>query len=147
MSSTPIEEWQFWESLSISRLPLSFILDANKRAARTQMIGFTDAAFVHRMFDLFFTLRQDWVLERLSPPERSAVQEFESTWSSLPWMPIATHTHVSEVPDSKLQYLVPVAKRLDHLLALRTDDTLLAVAYRIWRGWKKHRMPRTPQNA
>jgi hypothetical protein len=147
MTPAPIEEWQFWEALSISRLPLSFILDPKKRSARTQMIGSSDAAFVHRMFDLFFTMRQDWVLERLSLPERHAFQEFDAVWSSLPWTSIPGHPHVSEVPDSKLQVLVPVAKHLDRLLALRTEDRLVPIVYRVWRGWKKLRMPRSPKNA
>ena len=139
MSADAEAEWQFWESLSISRAPLSFILDAKKRRERKQMREFSDGAFVHRIFDLLFTMRQDWVVVRLTDEEKRALSEFDAAWSALPWMPLPEHPHVSEVSDEDIRALVAPSRKLDHLLELRTGDTLIPVIYRIFKGWRKMR--------
>src|SRR5262245_53273800 len=117
-----MDERAFWESLRISRLPLSWILSRRKRAGRTSMRAFSNGAFVHRMHDLFFVLRQTEVLERLTEEERKAAAAFEAAWNSLPWTALVTHPHISEVSDAELASLIPSARRLDRCLALRTSE-------------------------
>lgn len=132
MSNPPPEEWQFWETLRISRFPLSFVPNVKKRRQRTQMREFSESAFVHRMFDLFFAMRQDWVIEQLTPLKKTALQSFQTTWESLPWKPLESHPHICEVSDAELKRLVVPAQALDRRLELRTGDSLVPVVYRLF---------------
>ena len=62
--------------------------------------------------DLFFTLREPEAVAMLTPEEKDYLKEFNAVFESLPWRPIETHPHISEVPDEELSKLVPSAKRL-----------------------------------
>jgi hypothetical protein len=62
--------------------------------------------------DLFFTLREPEAVAMLTAEEKDYLKEFNAIFESLPWRPIETHPHISEVPDEELSKLVPSAKRL-----------------------------------
>lgn len=151
MDSQPLEEWQFWELLSHACIPLRRVVRAKERALQKSVAGmseFSDAAYVHRVFDLWFHISHDWFktlsAHRLTDEEKTALRDFEAAWKALPWRPIESHPHISDLAGVGLDSLVAPAKKLDRLLALRTANTLVAVVYRCFKGWKKKKRPTSP---
>jgi hypothetical protein len=76
------------------------------------MKGFSDSAIFHRWMDTLFTLREPEAVALLTPEEKDYLTEFNAVFESLPWRPIESHPHISEVADEELAKLVPSAKRL-----------------------------------
>src|SRR5262245_25113836 len=111
--------------------PLRFLVRPECRAGpREQMKGFSDSAIFHRWMDLFWTLREPEVVARLTLEEKGHLEEFNATFESLPWRPIESHPHISEVADKDLSKLLPPATRLLESLERRTRPPLLR---RLWR--------------
>ena len=93
--------------------PLRFLVRPESRTApRQQMEGFSDAAIFHRRMDLLFTLRDPEGVALLTPEEKGYLTDFNAVFESLPWRPIQSHPHISEVPDEELAKLVPSATQL-----------------------------------
>jgi hypothetical protein len=147
MALRPPEEWEFWESLACSRIPLQLILNPRKRRNKPSGFILSDAAYVHRMFGLFFNMGTDRVVEKLTPKERAALAAFLGAWNALPWRPVDTHLHISDVSEPLLNSLRGPAQKLDRRLELRTGDTLIPILYRTFKGWRKLRMPAAPDAA
>ena len=53
----------------------------------------------HRRMDLLFTLREPEAVAMLTPEEKECLKDFNAVFESLPWQPIESHPHISEVPD------------------------------------------------
>src|SRR4051812_13165142 len=104
-------------ALSGPCFPLRFLVREESRAVpRERMAGFSDSAIFHRWMDLFWTMDDPEAAALLTPDEIQEVAEFTRTYKSLPWRPIATHPHISDVSESALQKLLPSATRLLSLL-------------------------------
>ncbi len=136
MTAQRITDWQFWNSLVCARLPLRLLREPARVRTRKQMIAFSGSAYVFRMFDLFFfQLRDSTLIDRLGDKERATVHDFVTAFDALPWSPISTHPHISELPDDRYLALAPLAKRLDRFLWLRTGRDPAAIVYRLVRRW------------
>jgi hypothetical protein len=135
MSDQPSTEWEFWASLRVSRLPLGLVLDPKNLAARTSGKELSDSAYVFRMFDLCFPVREPRILERLTDEEKQDVSAFSSRFDALPWTPLVSHLHISEIAGSDLSMLVPAARRLDRRLWMRTSGNLIPMMSRLSKGW------------
>ena len=83
------------------------------------MKGFSDAAIFHRWMGLTWTFDEPEAAEILSDDERSAHQEFNDLFHSLPWVPIETHPSICEISDEELMTLGPSASKLLQLLEER----------------------------
>ena len=77
------------------------------------------------MMDLFWTLREPESLALLTPEEKAYLTEFNAALEALPWRPIDSHPHISEVPDGDLSALLPSAARLLRSLERRTRPPIL----------------------
>ena len=112
--------------------PLRFLVRPESRTApRQQMEGFSDAAIFHRWMDLFWTFREPEAVALLTPEESGYLAEFNAAFESLPWRPIESHPHISEVPDADLARLLPSAIPLLKSLERRTRPPVLQ------RWWRK----------
>jgi hypothetical protein len=110
---TDEEEYRRKGTLSGACFALRFLVHPEYRVgARHGMEGFSDSAIFHRRMDLLFTLREPEGVAFLTPEEKEYLMEFNALFESLPWRPIESHPHISEVPDEELSKLVPSAKRL-----------------------------------
>jgi len=106
--------------------PSRFLVRPESRTApRQQMEGFSDSAIFHRWMDLFWTLREPKVVALLTPEEKGYLSEFNAVFESLPWRPIESHPHISEVAADDLSKLLPSATRLLHSLERRTRPSVL----------------------
>jgi len=101
--------------------PLEFLVRPETRT-RQSMEGFSDAAIFHRRMDLLFTLREPEAVALLTPKEKEYLKEFNAVFESLPWRPIESHPHISEVTDEELLKLVPSATRLLESLEKRISN-------------------------
>ena len=111
--------------------PLRFLVRPEARTApRQQMEGLSDSAIFHRWMDLFWTLREPEAVALLTPEEQRYLCEFNAVFESLPWRPIESHPHISEVAGEDLSKLLPSATRLLHALERRTRPSVLQ---RWWR--------------
>jgi hypothetical protein len=61
-------------------------------------------------------LREADALALLSDDERLVVHEFDRLFDSMPWRVIASHPHVSELPDDDLTPLIPAGEKLMRML-------------------------------
>ena len=113
--------------------PLAFLVRPETRTApREQMAGFSDSAIFHRWMDLFWTLREPEAVALLTPDEKGYLSAFHAVFESLPWRPLETHPHISEVPAGELSRLLPSATRLLDSLERRTRQSVLQRWW--WRG-------------
>jgi len=88
------------------------------------------------MFELFFfQLRDPAMTERFEDEERSDLQAFLRAFDSLPWRPLPSHPHISELQDDDISSLIQPAKKLDRHLWLRTGRGIIPLVYRLFRGW------------
>ena len=97
--------------------PACFALDflvrpESRDGPREGMKGFSDSAILHRRMDLLFTLREPEAVAMFTPEEKEYLKDFNAVFESLPWRPIESHPHISEVPDNELTKLLPSATRL-----------------------------------
>jgi hypothetical protein len=97
------------------------------------MPDFSDSAIFHRWMDFFWTLGEPEAVALLTPDEAKNLAEFNAEFDSLPWRPIESHPHVSDVADSELSKLLPSATRLLESLEKRIRPSLLK------RYWEKIR--------
>ena len=108
---------QQWNALRAPCGPLGFLVRPERRAKRTTGLeSLSDSACFHRLYDLCWTLRDPEALALLTAEERAAVEEFENIFQSLPWQPVASLPHMSELQDDDLSPLIPVGERLLRLL-------------------------------
>jgi hypothetical protein len=136
MIAQRITDWRLWNSVACARLPLRLLLEPQRIADRPQMKEVSASAYVFRMFELFFfQLRDPALVERFSEKERQALHEFLVTFDSLPWRPLSSHPHISELTDDNFSSLVQPAKKLDRQFRLRTGHEIIPVFYRLLRGW------------
>ena len=106
---------------------------ASRNVARKQMEGLeglSDAAIFHRWMDLCWTLREPVAIAILTFKEKQQLGEFNAVYAALPWQPIESHPHISEVGDEELSKLLPSAARLLDSLERRTR---LPILKRWWR--------------
>ncbi|MEM7602159.1 MAG: hypothetical protein AAF357_12180 [Verrucomicrobiota bacterium] len=142
MTAHHITDWQFWNSIVCARLPIRLLLEPNRIAARPQMKEASASAYVHRMFDLFFfQLRDPAIIERFEEEERRDIRAFVSAFDSLPWRPLSSHPHISELESDDLSSLIPFVKKVDRRLWLRTGRGILPIVYRLFRGWPLFEAP------
>src|SRR5262249_9829928 len=112
-------------------LPLAFLVRPETRTApREQMAGFSDSAIFHRWMNLFWTLREPEAVALLTPEEKGYLSEFHAVFESLPWRPLESHPHISEVTPDELPRLLPSATRLLDSLERGTRPSFLQ---RWWR--------------
>ncbi len=116
VATEPRPESEFQKELSLTRTPLRFLLDESSREKmRKQVIGFSDSACFHRLWDLFGLMRRAEYQHRLTEDERAALQRFIAAMDALRWHPLPTHPHVSELrPDD----LSPLFRPAEPLLAI-----------------------------
>jgi hypothetical protein len=95
------------------------------------MEGFSDSAIFHRWMDLFWTLKETEAIALLTPNEKKYLADFNAVYDSLPWRPIESHPHISEVDDEGLSKLLPSATRLLRSIETRTRAPALL------RWWRK----------
>ena len=88
---------QIRDMLSSSRAALELVAYPDSIPKRKKMANFPldDAAFVHRIFELFFYLRIPEISEQLPAETQSNAKLFWSAFQSLPWRAIASHQHIS----------------------------------------------------
>jgi len=142
MTSHRITDWQFWNSIACARLPVRLLLEPERITTRTQMKEVSASAYVFRMFELFFfQLRDPAVAERFEEEERLDLQEFLRVFDSLPWRPLPSHPHISELEDDDISSLIQPAKKLDRHLWLRTGHGIIPLFYRLFRGWPVFESP------
>jgi Transposase zinc-binding domain/Putative transposase len=111
--------------------PLRFLVRPESRAApRQQMEDFSDSAIFHRWMDLFWTLKEQEATDLLTAEEKGHLADFTTAYESLPWRPLESHPHISEVSDDDLSTLVPSATRLLESLERRTRPSAIQ---RMWR--------------
>jgi hypothetical protein len=84
------------------------------------MESFSESACFHRLFGLFWTLRDADATALLSDEERAAKEEFTRVFESLQWRVIQAHPHISELPDDDLTPLLASGERLLQLLEAQT---------------------------
>ncbi|XZE20833.1 hypothetical protein SH449x_000721 [Pirellulaceae bacterium SH449] len=84
----------------------------NRENARVQMAGFSDAAIFHRWMTLSWTLREPEAIAFLDSHQLSLLEEFNTVFDSIPWVPIETSPFISDTSDAELRRLVPVAVAL-----------------------------------
>jgi hypothetical protein len=102
-------------------LPLKFLLSEKRRAQqRKRMPGFRDSAMFHRLWDLFGIISKTENRKFLTPEEERALAEFLSVYDSLPWQPLQSHPHISELQSDDLSPLLPSARRLLSVIEKRT---------------------------
>ena len=136
MTAQHVTDWQLWSSLACARIPLRLLIEPHRVSERTQMKEVRSSAYIFRMFDLFFfNLRDPAVVGRLDDKEKMAIQEFTRIFDALPWSPLPTRPHISELPNEDLGMLRSSAKRIDRYLWLRTGRGVLPVVHRLLRGW------------
>jgi hypothetical protein len=136
MTAQYVTDWQLWNSLACARIPLQLLIEPYRVSERTQMKDVRSSAYIYRMFDLFFfNLRDPAVVGRLEDKEKMAIQEFTQIFDALPWSPLPTHPHISELPNEDLGMLRSSAKKIDRYLWLRTGRGVLPVVHRLLRGW------------
>ncbi|WP_161554723.1 hypothetical protein [Ereboglobus sp. PH5-10] len=135
MQAEPIASWQIWGTLRAARMPLGLILIPDRVETRAQMTEYSDSAYVYRMFDLVFGIRSPGVFAYLTEKEKKALNDFSAAYAALPWQPLALHPHISELVDGDFSPVIPAAKRLDRLLALRTGRGPVSATYRLAHGW------------
>src|SRR5262249_8444837 len=112
--------------------PLRFLVRPETRAVpREHMEGLSDSAIFHRWMDLFWTLREPEAVTLLTPEEKEYLTEFNAIFESLPWRPIESHPHISDVAYEELSKLLPSATRLLESLERRTTPSVLK------RWWRK----------
>jgi hypothetical protein len=113
-------------ALSGPCFPLRFLVHPETRTvSREQMVGFSDSAIFHRWMDLFWTFREPEAVALLTPEEKGYLAEFNAVYGSLPWRPIESHAHISEVAADDLSKLLPSATRLLYSLERRTRPSVL----------------------
>ncbi|MGC4071725.1 MAG: hypothetical protein QM760_04280 [Nibricoccus sp.] len=101
-------------------LALDFLLKADRREQhRKRMPDFSDSAIFHRLWDLFGVIRVPQSQAQLSEEEQHALRDFCSAFESLPWQPLVSHPHVSELEPDDLSQLIPAASQLSSLLKRR----------------------------
>jgi len=111
---------------------LRFLVRPESRSApREQMKGFSDSAIFHRWMDLCWTFNEPETRALLNAEERKCFDEFTAILEWLPWKPIESHPHISDVSDSDLKKLLPSGTRLLACLERRTRPS----AQRPW--WRK----------
>jgi len=104
------------------RLPLDFILSEDRRVQQRQrFVGFRDSAIFHRLWDLCGVIRVTPNRARLTKEEDQALQKFCDEYDKLPWRPLISHPHVSELESDDLSCLVPTARDLYSLMQKRHD--------------------------
>jgi hypothetical protein len=145
MNEQPVTPYELWQSLEVSRMPLSLILKPSvieERKVRNKF-PLSDSAFVHRMFDLFFPLDYASIKSELTESENIDLQHFIDGFRSLDWRPIDSHPHISELADpSTLAELADSARALDLRLKRRVSHDPLSTIYRLFKGWPVSRPER-----
>jgi hypothetical protein len=99
------------------------------------MKEFTASAYLFRMFDLFFGLRDPHVIDRLTENEKRDLRDFCEKFDALPWQPLPSHPHISFLSDDNFRSILIAGKRLDHRLWLRVGDSVVPFFCRFVRGW------------
>ena len=136
MNAHRITDWQFWNSVACARLPIRLLLEPEEIATRTQMKEMRASAYVFRMFELFFfQLRDPAVIEHFDEQERLDLQAFLRAFDSLPWRPLSSYPHLSELEADDFSSLVQPAKKLSRHFWLRTGSGAMPLMYRFFRGW------------
>ena len=137
MNEKPVTSYELWQSLEVSRMPLSLILKPSLIRERKIQNKFplSDSAFVHRMFDLFFPLDQPSIKSELTESENIDLQRFIDGFRALDWRPIDSHPHISGLADpSTLAGLVDSARNLDLRLKRRVSHDPVSIVHRLFRG-------------
>ena len=112
-------------------VPLHFLVHLDTRiGARQHMAGFSDSAIFHRWMSLCWTFTEAEAVALLTPEEQTHLRDFNAVFESLPWNPIESHPHISELANNDLSALLPPAKRLLESLERRTRPSVLK---RWWR--------------
>jgi len=111
------------------------------------MKDISDSAYIYRMFELFFAIQNKEVFGHLTAKEKIVVNEFITFFKALPWKPLKSHPHISELENVSINVLAPVAKKLDHLLWLRTGKGIYPLLYRVAHGWPLFEPSRPKQQA
>ena len=103
-------------------IPLCYLVRPERRARKpTGMEHFSESACFHRLRNLFWPIGDTQFASYLTQQEKDALSEFERVYQSLPWCVIATHLHISELPDDNLSPLVPFGQRLLQLIEPRAE--------------------------
>ena len=105
--------------LTSIRFCLENLVDPVRRCQRLNgMEVFSESACFHRRRDLIWP-REEHV-ERMrkyfTEEQMKAFEDFERVFHSLPWKPIPSHPHISELPDDDLTELIRAGKRLMRLV-------------------------------
>jgi hypothetical protein len=102
-------------------LPLTFLLSEERRVQqRSRMPGISDSAIFHRLWHLFGIISVTENRKLLDREEEEALAKFLSVYGSLPWEPLQSHPHISELESDDLSPLLPVARDLISVLERRT---------------------------
>jgi hypothetical protein len=81
---------------------------------------FPRSAHFHRIHGLTYHLvRLPEVAPLLGADGRAAVAAFDAAYDALPWRPLASHPHMSELPGDDLSPLFPAGRRLLRVLERR----------------------------
>lgn len=138
MQNGKLEPYEVWNGLKMARLPLCLLVDLSNIQSRMKVNKWTasETAFVHRMFDLLYTLRDPILKSELTKEETDDADDFWTQYESLPWVPLPSHPHISELGSTEeLLPLQDPARKLDERLERRTSMTLAAMFYRFRKGW------------
>ncbi len=105
---------------------LRFLVHPDERVnARASMPGFSDAAVFHRWMSLSWSLGEPEAFSLLTAKEKQEADEFYGKFLSLPWIPIESHSFISEVSELELNKLVPTASTLLDSLENRLAESAL----------------------
>jgi hypothetical protein len=99
-------------SLSVPCLVLQFLLSPQPRKKQPGMEEFSESANLHRLHSLLWTFQDNYAANLLSECDRSVLKAFEQAFASLPWQPIESHPHISELAGDDLSPLIEPGKRL-----------------------------------
>jgi hypothetical protein len=120
--------------LSLNFLVRPELRDSNRR----EFEGFSDSAIFHRLHGLCWTLQEPEIVSLLTLDEKNVLAAFNNAFDCLPWRPIESHPHISELPGDDLSTLMPLALELLQLLERRTRSSRITLLWRqivtFWRG-------------
>lgn len=132
----PTEAELIEQSITMTCLPLRFLFNHRQQeVSRVQMKAFSDSAIFFRLGDLVGTVRNPAVGALLTAEEKSCLEDFTRAFDQLPWRPLPTHPHVSELPDDDLTSLRAPGKRLHDVLRKRDKIPFTRRIVRRLQGW------------
>src|SRR5262245_30927464 len=98
---------------------VAFLVGPKPRQKQTGMEDFSDSAIFHRLHSTLWTFTDPSAVNLLGANDRQTLHDFERIFAALPWQPMESHPHISQLANDDLTPLVEPGRKLLAVLNAR----------------------------